>query len=162
MKYIILLTSLFTFLGCNRKINNEDTVKSLIHSIDSLSAIPQHDKTWKLLVNRLYEKDSNNIYGIKRKINIEYNNGNDSLTIHLFRKLSDSIPKSSNYHLFYVLSLERMSLKDVAHKHYQYLLENISDSLNQKPFNKYELLTILYGKDSAMNEFNQLPISNSY
>lgn len=165
MKNFLLITALtFTIIGCSEeKKTTEQIVNSLINQIDSLESIPKFNKTYYRLIDSLYSTAPDNKFVLPRVINNEFNNNNYSLVIELSQQLFDSV-NVSFCNLLYGLSFERIGLQDSANLHYQYLLENHSDSLSNfnRTYSKYELITILYGKDSALSVMNKISDQSSY
>ncbi|MEQ8714823.1 MAG: hypothetical protein RIC80_17520 [Cyclobacteriaceae bacterium] len=162
MKVTFTILISLLLLGCSEpKKDRSKTISLLIDEIDSLESIHKFGRKHITLVDSLYSIDSLNTFGLTRKINHEFNARNDSLVIRLFNQLFDSV-KFSYCNLYYGLSLERSGLQDSANKHYRFLLENNADSILNGNLSRYEVLAILYGKDSALTAFKQLPESNDY
>ncbi|UXX79184.1 hypothetical protein N7E81_17665 [Reichenbachiella carrageenanivorans] len=163
-KYLLITTLALAIISCSEKPpTNEQIVNSLISQIDSIESIPKFNKAYYRLIDSLYSVAPNNTYVLPKVINNAFNDKNDSLVIVLSQQLFDSLPLSY-CNLFYGLSLERIGLQDSANQHYQYLLQNYPDSITllNGNFSKYELLTVLHGKDSALSELRTVSDQSSY
>jgi hypothetical protein len=165
MKNILLISALaLTIISCSEKtLTTEQIVSSLVNQIDSIESIPKFNKTYYRLIDSLYSIAPNNTFVLPKVINNAFNKKNDSLTIILSQQLFNARPLTF-CNLLYGLSLERIGLQGSANQHYQNLLQNYSDSIAifNGDFSRYELLTILYGKDSALSELVTVENQTTY
>ncbi|MGL1888203.1 MAG: hypothetical protein OCD76_16930 [Reichenbachiella sp.] len=161
-KYILLVLS-FTLFNCTdqKGFTNEQIVTSLKHRIDSLEAEGAYFNNLDLLMDSLYEVAPDLPEAISMKIYTSFNKKSYKQVVNLCHKYFEIVPYS-NANFDYCLSLERLGMLDSAKQHYSFLLNNYPDSLLNGKYTKYELITIVHGKDSALSKLKMVPDQSSY
>ena len=132
-------------------------IQDLEKKVDSLAFAFKSDE---LLIDSLLKLDSINKVGVFQMIQLKQNE-RDYESVCRFSELYFQYDQFSLTNLIYGTSLEQLGFLDSAKNHYKYILENAPDSLWFGNYRKPELITVVYGIDSAFNYLKRIePVSD--